>query len=379
MFAESFHIVEARVRSIHAMQLKRPFYDGTCGPFAAFGLSVLSLTDADGTVGQTLGGLDRSLLPFMFTDQPTLYSELYPKLYWSLRNQGFRGPAMGGLSSVDRALADIAAKRRKLPLHRYLGATRDWAQAYASGGSTQLTEAQLLEELGSFCEQGFRTVKMKVGTNRGTEMERDVARVRSVRQHLGKDVRLAVDANQAWSSTLALEFIQRIAEHDIAWFEEPVHSADLIAIREFSQASPVPAAFGESERSSKVYPSLVEAGVQHLQPNPLGSTSIQEWFEVRDLAMKHGLALSLPGQPQVGCVFAAASPEATLTEILFPVLWGFPECYAREPKLENGRFLLSDEPGAPLEVDFDYLKANGRLSTDETIRPRDLMKTDRSP
>ncbi|MDX2055084.1 MAG: enolase C-terminal domain-like protein [Polyangiaceae bacterium] len=375
MLNESFHITEVRLRSLVPSKLKRPFFDGTGGPFDSYNMRVLSVTDADGTVGHSLsyGDCDRHLLRHLFTGRPTPHSEIYPKMYWSLRNAGFRGPAMGGLGALDRAFADIGAKRAKKPLHRYLGATRDWAAAYGSGGSTALTEEQLLEELLGFAERGFHTVKMKVGTNLGTEMERDIARVRSVRKHLGSGVRLAVDANQAWSSKLALRFIQSIADCDIAWFEEPVHSADLIAIREFCSGSEIPAAFGESERSSKVYPSLVEAGVRHLQPNPLGSASCHEWFEVRDLAVRHELPLSLPGQPQVGCVFAATAPETTLSEILFPVLWGFSEYFLREPKLENGRFLLPDDPGNPLVVDFDFLTSKGLLRSDTRILPKDVL------
>ncbi|MDX2052402.1 MAG: enolase C-terminal domain-like protein [Polyangiaceae bacterium] len=381
MLQESFHIVEARVRTIAPVKLKRAFYDGTGGPFDSYGMGMLTLTDADGTVGHTLGGGSElnQIFPHLFTSAPTRYGEIYPKMYWTLRNAGFRGPAMGALSSVDRALADIGAKRAKKPLHRYLGATRDWTHAYGSGGSTALTEDELIEELLGFAEMGFTTVKMKVGTNLGTEMQRDIARVKNVRKHLGKGVRLAVDANQAWSSKLALQFINSIADCDIAWFEEPVHSADLIAIREFCSASPVPAAFGESERSSKVYPSLVEAGVKHLQPNPLASTSIQEWFEVRDLAVKHQLPISLPGQPQVGCVLAAAAPETTLSEILFPVLWGFPQYFSKEPKLENGRFLLPSDPGNPLEVDFDYLEAKGLIREDTITREENVRNLSKSP
>src|SRR5262249_39258048 len=133
-----------------------------------------------------------------------------------------------------------ASRRAGKPLHRFLDATRDWAAVYASGGGTNLTERELIDEMTGFVEQGFTTLKMKVGKNFGRLMDEDVARVKAVRKAVGADARLAVDANQTWSSDEALDFAKRIAGEKIAWFEEPVHSADLLEIRKVCKSSPIP-------------------------------------------------------------------------------------------------------------------------------------------
>jgi L-alanine-DL-glutamate epimerase-like enolase superfamily enzyme len=366
MQGQSVHIVEARYRVIAPARLRRPFYDSTMGPFETFGISMLTLRDADGFEGEAPAGdihvLESTLLPRLLSGQACDYSQMYRKLYWSIRNAGFRGPAARTLGSVDLALHDLAARRKRQPLHRFLGAERDWADAYASGGSTHLSERDLVEEMEGFARDGFQCVKMKVAKQFGSAMDEDVRRVRAVRAAIGPRVRLAVDANQAWNAEEATEFSRRIADQDIAWFEEPVHSADLNALRTYCGLGSIPAAVGESEACDKVFPSLVEAGAQHLQPTQL--SSVADWLFVRDLAATHRLSFSSGGISHVSCQPVATAAETAQTEILFPLIETIDPLLSSGPKMSGGRFLLPDTPGLAMRIDWDGLEKSGRIAAD---------------
>jgi len=374
--AEDFHIVEARLRVLAPHRLEPPFADATMGPFHVFQVAEVALRDADGVEGASLAGglpfLEHIVLPALLTAGRTTHAALHHRLYWSIRNAGFRGPAASALGAVDVALADLAARRARLPLHRYLGAGRDVVEVYGSGGGTGLTDRELVEQMASYAGMGYRCVKMKVASDFGRAVGADVARVRAVRAAIGPDIRLAVDANQAFTAEEALDFARRIADADIAWFEEPVHSADLRALADYAAEAPIPAAVGESETSGRVFPSLADAGTAHLQAMPSKLTSVAEWLAVRDLTAERGLALTLPGYPWIGAPFAATAAPATMCEYLMPVL-GFIETLAAEaPRLTRGTLRLGEEPGLELRLDWERLARSGRVVRDARWTAQDV-------
>lgn len=366
---DTFHIIEARFRAMKPFALPRPFQDSTMGPFETFGIATIWLRDADGFEGEApisnAAVLESILLPRLLRESPAVYSELYFDMYWAIRNAGFRGPAASALGAVDLAMHDLAARRMGQPLHRFLGATRDWAAVYGSGGGTNLTEHELVEEMTGFVERGFTMLKMKVARNFGRQMNEDVARVKAVRTAIGPDVRLAVDANQAWDHAEALQFAKQIADEKIAWFEEPVHSADLLEIRKVCKSSPVPVAFGESEMSGKVFPVLAAAGVEHLQPSAFQMAGVHEWMTTLDVALKESLEFSSGGFSQLACQFVATAPEKAHTELLVPITGELDPFLERRPELKNGRYHLSREPGSSMRVAWDRLAKEDRIATDK--------------
>jgi len=376
---EKFHIVEARHRVLKQYPLPVPFQDSTMGPFETFGMATICLRDADGFEGEAPIGnvavLESTLLPRLMRDTPTPHADLYFDMYWAIRNAGFRGPASSSLGSVDLALHDLAARRAGKPLHRFLGAKRDWAEVYSSGGGVNLTERQLLDEMLDFVASGFKTLKMKVGKNFGRNMDEDVRRVKAVRKAVGTNVRLAVDGNQTWTSGQALEFAKQIADQNIAWFEEPVHSADLLEIRRTCKSSPIPVSMGESEMSGKVFPALAAAGVAHLQPSAGQIAGVGEWLDVRDLALKEKLALSSGGYSQLVCQLIATAPETCETELLVPIIGSLDPFLRIKPELKAGRYRLPDEPGISMRLAWDRLAREDRIEIDRRWTKADFTSS----
>ncbi|HEY9257257.1 enolase C-terminal domain-like protein, partial [Chitinophaga sp.] len=317
---EIFNIQSIQIRELAPVKAVTAFQDATMGPFPEFGMSLIVIEDEYGNVGESpvyssyTNILEACLVPILLYASDVMYEQLYPRLYWSIRNEGFRGPAAALLGQVDMALHDLAARRQGVPLHTYMGATRGDVKVYGSGGGTNYTYAELEQEVRFFVENGVGCYKMKVGKDFGHSMTEDVKRVKFVRSLLGKHTRLAVDANQIWSCEQALRFIDLTAAEDLAWFEEPTHSASLDQIELLCKQTPMKIAFGESERTSRVFPTLVNIGVAHLQPVPGHLPGVKEWTAVKDLAHKHQIDFSSGGYSLFTSSLMATAAETCQVE-----------------------------------------------------------------
>ena len=369
---EVFNIGWTRLSILEPKPAVTPFQDATMGPFHNFGLSILTITDENGVSGEvpvysTYNNiLETCLFPILLHCGNIPYSELYHRLYWSIRNEGYRGPAAALLGQVDLALHDLAARRNNIPLHQYHGATRNEVKFYGSGGGTNYSLKELEAEVAFFMNAGTGIYKMKVGTDFGTRMEEDVRRVKFVRSLLGKNVKLAIDANQIWTCEQAIRFIEKLGGLELAWFEEPVHSASFDQIEKLCRMTQVKIACGESERTSRSFPMLAKAGVQHLQPVPTQFAGVKEWMEVRDLASTNNIDFSAGGYSLfTASLMATARPEDQV-EYLYSIMHGLEEYFSEMPIIKNGQFILPGIGGIGVRIDWDYCRKNNKIVRTQT-------------
>lgn len=370
-----FNIIRVRINVLEPVPVAMPFQDATMGPFLTFGLAVITLEDENGFLGEApvfssyTNILESCFLPILLHSKDVPYNEMYSKLYWSIRNEGFRGAAAAMLGQIDFALHDLAARRAGQPLHRYLGAARDHVKIYGSGGGTNYTYAQLEAETGYFLGQGVDCYKMKIGKDFGARLHEDAERVKFVRSLLGPDVKLAVDVNQVWNVEQTLRFLDLTAAQNIAWIEEPVHSAAMDQIRAVCAASPVKVSFGESERTSRMFPTLLQMGVLHLQPVPTQISGMREWAEVRDLAKAAGADFSSGGYSLYTSGLMATAGEDCRVEYLHSIMHGLERYFSVKPQWRKGGWSLPDIEGAPVRVDWDYWRRAGKITRSAQWEP----------
>lgn len=364
---EIFDIKRIRIRVLEQVKSVTPFQDATMGPFPCFSISIITIEDKDGNIGEApiynsyMNILETCLFPILFHSHSIPYKEFYPKLYWSIRNEGFKGAAAAMLGQIDMALHDLAARRKKVSLHHYMGALRDSVKMYGSGGGTNYSLQQLETEVNLFMDAGIDCYKMKIGKDFGTKLSEDIERVKFVKSLVGNKVKLAVDANQIWLSDDVFKFLDAIGEENLAWLEEPIHSAAYDQIEKLCKKTSVVVAYGESERTSKIFPTLVNSGVKHLQPVPTQLGGIKEWIEVKELCEKENLQLSSGGYSLYSSFLMAIANDQFMVEYLYSIMYGLEEYFLIKPSWKNGRFILPNIEGLPVRIDWDYCKKENKI------------------
>jgi L-alanine-DL-glutamate epimerase-like enolase superfamily enzyme len=128
--------------------------------------------------------------------------------------------AIIGLAAVDNALWDLRGKAAGLNVAHLIGACRTAQPTYASGGLWLGSSIDALQkEAAGFVKRGFKAMKTRVGP---TDPEKMVERVAAVREAIGPDIGLMVDANQQMSVKQAIRIGRMMEELNLTWFEEPV-------------------------------------------------------------------------------------------------------------------------------------------------------------
>ena len=156
-------------------------------------------------------------------------------------------------------------------------------------------------EAQALVDRGYRYVKIKIGL----DDKRDIETVKITRETLGDDVFISVDANQAWTAEQAATFAKRIEDQNIAWFEEPVQSADRHAIRAICRACTYPVAMGESENNVFAFRDLYECGVRHMQPHCHCLPGFDHWQQAVAWTEKTGELWTAGGFSHLTAMFVA--------------------------------------------------------------------------
>jgi L-alanine-DL-glutamate epimerase-like enolase superfamily enzyme len=214
----------------------------------------------------------------------------------SVRNIGRPGLASAAIAAVDTALWDLKARLLGLPLVQLLGRSRDSVPVYGSGGFTNYSLERLAAQLREWSESGIGRVKMKVGS----EPAADAYRVRAVRDALGPEVELFVDANGAYDRKQALAQAEQFAQFGVSWFEEPVASDDLEGLRLLRDRGPAGMAIAAGEYGYDLFyfrRMLAAGAVDVLQADATRCAGITEFLRVGALCQAHGIPLSAHTAP----------------------------------------------------------------------------------
>ncbi len=301
--------------------------------------TVVRVVTDDGTEGW--GETDQAepvvaLAPLVVGEDATRIERIWHRLHAALhQNHGFAGAGMGAVSAIDTALWDIAGKAAGRPVSTLLGGPlRDSVAVYATGLYYQegdFPEA-LSAEARSYAEAGFTGMKMKIG---GLPIGEDLERVRHLREVIGPDIRLMVDANEAYNEATAIRVARALADIDLTWFEEPCGSYQDEANLAVRRAAPMPISGGESLRSRYEFaPRLARRVFDIVQPDLVFAGGISEMVKIGHMAQAFGVQLhphfwgtgiSLAGTLHVAACMPLANPARVA------------EPYVNEPVVEYDR------------------------------------------
>ncbi len=357
-----------------AAPVQRPFTSSRGWLYKTRGSCIVEIETNDGIVGwgECYGPsqvarayIDSQYAPRVIGRDAYDVEVIWDDLYNRIKDYGNKGMAISALSGIDIALWDIIGKSCGKPIHKLIGgAYRTEVQSYATGlyfiDMDRLIE-EAVEEATEYVQQGFTAIKMKIGLG---SPKLDLERVRAVREAIGDDVRLMVDANHCFTVPAAIRLGRELEALNVEWFEEPISPEDLDGYVEVTRALDMAVAGGENEFTRWGFRDIVaRKAMDIVQPDVCAAGGISECRKIATLAISHGVecvphawgsAIGLAATLQ----FLAALPDQPPSFRPMPPLLEFEQCenpfrdeLSMEP-IEQRRGIVQIPTGPGLGIDI---------------------------
>jgi L-alanine-DL-glutamate epimerase-like enolase superfamily enzyme len=244
----------------------------------------------------------------------------------------FRGVRRAGPRPGDQPLRAAERQILKSPLHEHQDAALKINQV------RQVDEERSIDET---LEIGYRAFKVKVGRY---SLEDDAERIEFGRKTAGKDIRIMVDANQAFNRTEALRRGRVYQELGCFWYEEPLPPWDHEGYAELAGSLDMRIATGENEYNKHAFMDLLlKKGADVVQPDNRRAGGPTEWIEIGAIADGFGVELASHGGGPVDMNILCAIPNAIYMES------------GGKQKLVNGEVLAPETPGMSSELKRDFI------------------------
>ncbi|MFB4266059.1 mandelate racemase/muconate lactonizing enzyme family protein [Nonomuraea sp. GTA35] len=235
---------------------------------------------------------------------------VWDRLWRHLREAGPGGITTIALAGIDLALWDLRCGGDALP--DVLGRRRDEVPVYGSGVNLHYPLDELVAQAGRWVAAGYRGVKIKVGR---PDLAEDVARVAAVREVIGPDRLLMIDANQRWDLHRARRALAALREFDLHWIEEPLPADDVAAHVELRRSIDVPVAVGENVYTAYGFRDLLAAGAcDVVQPNVVRVGGITPFLRIVELARTYDVPVYPHLLGEVSGQLALALPLPVMAE-----------------------------------------------------------------
>ena len=277
--------------------LSRPIADSTHS-IPEIGFIVTRLTTESGLVGESyllafhyspnaiLGALKdvREMAIGKDSSDPAGFKAHFEREAEYFGNPGINRWALG---SVEIAMWDVRARSLGKPVWRMFDTFHERVPLYGSGGWLSYSLDELLNEVQGYVDRGFKAVKVKVGS---WDMKRDIDRLRQVREAVGPEINVMMDANQGMNLKTASTLATSVQDLNINWFEEPLPNTDFEGYKALHKGAGMKLAMGEREFDTVALRELVKREAIDLwQPDILRLGGVQGWLDSAALALRHGV------------------------------------------------------------------------------------------
>jgi D-galactarolactone cycloisomerase len=306
--------------------------------------------------------LDHAIAPMLIGEDAGRINDLWEKVYYGsiTRVLGPRGIGVALLSGVDIALWDIKGKVAGMPIYELLGGVvNDPVRAYASS-VYWLAPDEAAAVAREYVAAGFSAIKMKVGL----DYRNDIDSLAAVREAVGPNVDIMVDANQCYSRHLALKVGRELERYDVLFFEEPLPTDDIEGHQFLANRLDVRIATGENLYTRWEFLPFIRDGAIHVvQADASRTGGISEARRIFDLAVAHHLyaaphtfsdALTVAASLHLN----ASSPNATLLELDRTYNPLMTDLVSNPLHVHDGIVELPAGPGLGLEIDWDFVRTN---------------------
>jgi len=321
-----------------------------------------------GPAGLVKAGIEH-LTPFVYGQNPLETEVIWSIMYRRTLDFARRGILVSAMSAIDVALWDLKGKILGQPVHLMLGGKkRDEITPYATGmyftNGGKMSDV-LSKEAKKYATLGYKAMKMKVGLG----IEEDIENVQKVREAIGPDVKLMIDANHAYNLREAIALANAVEPFDIFWFEEPISPEYYDQYAELRTKTSIPIAAGECEYLRFGFQTLLQSkSVDFVQPDICATGGLTEAKRIASLASVYGIEVVPHTWGTTIAISAALHFISNLDNV--PGRLKTPNCYIEYDRTENGlrdeltindievidgKIKVSDKPGLGFEMNIDAL------------------------
>ena len=303
--------------------------------------------------------VDATVAPVLIGRDATNITALNRELQQALHLFGRYGITIFGISAIDIALWDLAAKRVGVALGQLLGgpATPPLVPGYASllkYGDPELVAGMVRAAL----DEGYPAIKLH---------ETGETEVAAAREAMGEGVPLCVDTNCPWTPVQAQDMANRLKAHGLHWLEEPIFPPeDFAALARLQRESGVDLACGENACTAVEFRRLIEAeAARYVQPSVTKLGGVTEFFKVVALAESRGVTI-MPHSPYFGPGWLATLQILAAMPLTGSLGGGWIERFYTRLEatlypdfvspVDGGRFRIPTGPGLGAEPDPDVIR-----------------------
>lgn len=282
---------------------------------------------------------------------------VHDRIFRKVNRRAMTGVVSSALSALDIAMWDAHGKAVGRTVTQLLGGYRDHAPSYITFGFPEYDIDQLVQAARDTVAQGHHRLKMVVAEDAGGWRE-DARRVRAVRDAVGDDVELAMDANNMFNPMEALLLARAVADQQVTWFEEPVPINDARAMADLRGRTDIPLSAGQNEGHRWRMRDLVhQHAVDLLQPNVVYCGGYTEGRRIAHLAQAYNLPIANgAGWPRFNMHLQAAMANGWRVEFHLGMTYIEDLMFVDPPQPKDDIVRIPDAPGLGLEVRWDFLE-----------------------
>ncbi len=265
-------------------------------------------------------------------------------------------------SAFDIALYDLAAQHSNLPLFRFLSGYNN--KSLITDYTVSIGDAnKMASDALKIKNNGFQVIKVKLGESK----EKDVERTRMIREAIGNDFPLRIDANQGWKTNEALEILSALAPYNIQHCEEPIPRWDFMELPNIKKHSPIPIMADESCCDHHDAKRLIDLAACDSFNIKLGKSSgIFKALKMIQLAEQAGIKIQIGGFLESRLGFTASAHLALTSDNIIHCDFDTPLMFTEDPVTGGitydikGVVMVPDTPGLGATVDEKHLQRYAR-------------------
>lgn len=282
---------------------------------------------------------------------------IHARLRRRVNPRAMTGTVSMAISCLDMALWDITGKHAGRSVAGLLGGAKTEVECYCTFGFPHYDRDLLAEAAKLQVANGFRALKMVVAVDEGGWRE-DARRIRAVREAVGPDIDLMIDANYLFAPVEAKLLVREVADLGLTWFEEPLHQNDARALADLRRQTSIPIAAGQMEGHRwRLREHVEHHAVDILQPNVCYCGGYTEARKAAHLAQAYNLPIANGGGwPHFNAHLMAGMANGWLVEWHLGNVSVAETIFKETPSPVGGVLAIPDKPGLGLEPDEDAVR-----------------------